>query len=154
MLYFTPRFYIFSYRVFKVFDDAHTGIILCLPYRGFLFRFTIIIIHVVRIFSSLYRPSPNIIQNQSLMQFLTFKLIPSDIVFLRCSMMQIYGCGFYYLYIYIYILKLLKLLFQGVDVVEWSRALDVRLSEWCCSVTMVWVQIPSREEQKFDSSKI
>ena len=37
---------------------------------------------------------------------------------------------------------------QGVDVVEWSRALDVRLSEWCCSVTMVWVQIPSREEQK------
>ena len=41
-----------------------------------------------------------------------------------------------------------------MDVVEWSRALDVRLSEWCCSVTMVWVQIPSREEQKFDSSKI
>jgi hypothetical protein len=30
-------------------------------------------------------------------------------------------------YIYIY----------GVDVVEWSRALDVRLSEWCCSVSMV-----------------
>ena len=50
-----------------------------------------------------------------------------------------------YIYIYIY---------MGVDVVEWSRALDVRLSEWCCSVTMVWVQIPSREEQKFDSSKI
>ena len=43
---------------------------------------------------------------------------------------------------------------KGVDVVEWSRALDVRLSEWCCSVTMVWVQIPSREEQKIDSSKI
>jgi hypothetical protein len=40
------------------------------------------------------------------------------------------------------------------DVVEWSRALDVRLSEWCCSVSMVWVQIPSREEQQFDSSKI
>jgi hypothetical protein len=38
--------------------------------------------------------------------------------------------------------------------VKWSRALDVRLSEWCCSVSMVWVQIPSREEQKFDSSKI
>ena len=37
--------------------------------------------------------------------------------------------------------------------VEWSRALDVRLSEWCCSVSMVWVQIPSREGQKFDSSK-
>jgi hypothetical protein len=28
-----------------------------------------------------------------------------------------------------------------VDVVEWSRALVVRLSEWCCSVSMVWVQI-------------
>jgi hypothetical protein len=40
------------------------------------------------------------------------------------------------------------------DVVEWSSALDVWLSEWCCSVSMVWVQIPSREEQKFDSSKI
>ena len=52
-----------------------------------------------------------------------------------------------WLYGYIYI-------YMGVDVVEWSRALDVRLSEWCCSVTMVWVQIPSREEQKFDSSKI
>jgi hypothetical protein len=48
--------------------------------------------------------------------------------------------------VYIYI--------QGVDVVEWSMVLDVRLSEWCCSVSMVWVQIPSREEQKFDSSKI
>ena len=39
----------------------------------------------------------------------------------------------------------------------WSsglRALDVRLSEWCCSVSMVWVKISSREEQKFDSSKI
>ena len=39
----------------------------------------------------------------------------------------------------------------------WSSGLgqlDVRLSEWCCSVSMVWVQIPSREEQKFDSSKI
>jgi hypothetical protein len=35
-----------------------------------------------------------------------------------------------------------------VDKVEWSRALDVRLSGWCCSVSMVWVQIPSREEQK------
>ena len=51
-------------------------------------------------------------------------------------------------------LRLLKLLLKGVDVVEWSRALDVRLSEWCCSVSIVWVQIPSREEQKFDSSKI
>ena len=42
----------------------------------------------------------------------------------------------------------------GADVVEWSRALDIMLSDWCCSVSMVWVQIPSREEQKFDSSKI
>ena len=41
-----------------------------------------------------------------------------------------------------------------MDVVEWSRALNVRLSEWCCSVSMGCVQIPSREEQKFDSSKI
>jgi hypothetical protein len=32
-------------------------------------------------------------------------------------------------------------------VVEWSRALDIRLSDWCCSVSMVWVQIPSREEK-------
>jgi hypothetical protein len=30
-----------------------------------------------------------------------------------------------------------------------TRALDVRLNEWCCSVSMVCVQIPSREEQKF-----
>ena len=33
--------------------------------------------------------------------------------------------------------------------VEWSKALDVRLNEWYCSVSMVWVQIPSRGEQKF-----
>ena len=43
--------------------------------------------------------------------------------------------------------------YKGVGVVEWSRALDVRLSEWCCSVSMVGVQIPSREEQKFYSSR-
>ena len=43
---------------------------------------------------------------------------------------------------------------DGMDVVEWSRALDVRLSEWCCNVSMAWVQIPSKEEQQFDSSKI
>ena len=40
-----------------------------------------------------------------------------------------------------------------MDVVEWSRALDVRLSEWCCSVSMVWVQIPSREEQNLTALK-
>ena len=45
----------------------------------------------------------------------------------------------FYLYIY-------------MDVVEWSMPLDVRPTEWCCSVSMVWIQIPSREEQKFDSS--
>jgi hypothetical protein len=50
-------------------------------------------------------------------------------------------------------LRLLKLLFKGVDVVEWSRALDVRLSEWCYSVSMVWVQIPSREEQNLTGLK-
>ena len=48
----------------------------------------------------------------------------------------------------------IRKLYLMLDVVEWSRALDVRLSEWCCSVSMVWVQIPSREEQKFDSFKI
>ena len=41
------------------------------------------------------------------------------------------------LIIYMYLLYIYK----GVDVVEWSRALDVKLSEWCCSVSMVWVQI-------------
>jgi hypothetical protein len=25
----------------------------------------------------------------------------------------------------------------GADMVEWSRALDIRLSDWCCSVSMV-----------------
>ena len=35
----------------------------------------------------------------------------------------------------------------------WSRALDVRLSEWCCSESMVWVQIPSREEQNLTALK-
>ena len=48
----------------------------------------------------------------------------------------------------------LILYIYGVDVVEWSRAVDVRLSEWWCSVSMAWVQIPLREEQKFDRSKI
>jgi hypothetical protein len=30
---------------------------------------------------------------------------------------------------------------------------DIRLSDWCCSLSMEQVQIPLREEQKFDSSK-
>ena len=38
-------------------------------------------------------------------------------------------------------LRQLKLHFYGADVVEWSRALDIRLSQWCRSVSMVWVQI-------------
>ena len=40
-----------------------------------------------------------------------------------------------------------------MDVVEWSRALDVRLSEWCCNVSMVWVQIPSRENKNLTALK-
>ena len=32
-----------------------------------------------------------------------------------------------YIYIYKYI----------ANVAEWSRALDIRLSDWCCSVSMV-----------------
>jgi hypothetical protein len=51
-------------------------------------------------------------------------------------------------------LQLLKLCFYIADVVEWSRALDIRLINWCCSVSMVRVQISLREEKKFDSSKI
>jgi hypothetical protein len=57
-------------------------------------------------------------------------------------------------------IELLNIIFEtGIildiaDVVEWSRALVIRLSDWCCSVLMVGVQILSREEQKFDSSKI
>jgi hypothetical protein len=43
-------------------------------------------------------------------------------------------------------LRLLKLYLYIADVAEWSRVLDIRLSDWCCSVSMVWVQIPSREE--------
>ena len=28
------------------------------------------------------------------------------------------------------------------DVVEWSKVLDIRLIDWCCSVSMVWVYNP------------
>ena len=44
-------------------------------------------------------------------------------------------------------LRLLKLHLYGAVVVELSRALDIRLSDWCCSVSMVWAQIPWRKEQ-------
>ena len=50
-------------------------------------------------------------------------------------------------------LWLLKLHFYGADVVEWSRALDIRLSNWCCSVSIVWAQIPSRKEQNLTAQE-
>jgi hypothetical protein len=34
-------------------------------------------------------------------------------------------------------LTTLVVIIYGADVVEWSRALDIRLSDWCCSVSMV-----------------
>ena len=36
---------------------------------------------------------------------------------------------------------------------EWSRALHIILSDWCCSVSMVRVQIPSREEQNVSAQR-
>ena len=51
-------------------------------------------------------------------------------------------------------LRLLKLHSYGAYVVEWSRALNIRLSNLFCSASMVLVQIPSREEHKCDGSKI
>ena len=50
-------------------------------------------------------------------------------------------------------LWLLKLHFVGVDVVEWSRALEIRLIDWCCSVSNVWAQISSKEEQSLTAQK-
>jgi hypothetical protein len=50
-------------------------------------------------------------------------------------------------------LLLLKLHFNGVDVVEWSTALDILLSDWYCGVSMVWAQIPSREEENLTAQK-
>ena len=44
-----------------------------------------------------------------------------------------------------------KLYFNEADVAKWSRVLDIRLSDCCCSVSMVWVQIVSREEQNVSS---
>ena len=43
-------------------------------------------------------------------------------------------------------LRLLKFYFYITDVAGWSRALDIRLSDWCCSASMVWVQFPSRDD--------
>jgi len=44
--------------------------------------------------------------------------------------------------------------FNIVDVAERTWELYIRLSDRCCSTSMVWVQIPSRENTKFVSSKI
>ena len=51
-----------------------------------------------------------------------------------CTYLVFYSCS------YIYIKYI-------AGVAEWSRALDIRL-DWCWSASTVWVQIPSREEQK------
>ena len=50
-------------------------------------------------------------------------------------------------------LWLLKLLFYGANVVEWSRALDIMLSDWCCSVSIGVSSNPVERRTKFDSSK-
>jgi hypothetical protein len=50
-------------------------------------------------------------------------------------------------------LRLLKLHFYWVDVVEWSRAIDIRLSDYFCSASMMWDQITSREEQYWTAQK-
>jgi hypothetical protein len=34
------------------------------------------------------------------------------------------------------------------------RALGIRLSDWCCSVSMVWVQFPSKENKKLSAQKL
>jgi hypothetical protein len=49
--------------------------------------------------------------------------------------------------------RLLKLHFYGEVVVEWCRALDLMLRDWCCSVSMVWAQVPSREEHNLTAQK-
>ena len=65
-----------------------------------------------------------------------------------------------YVYLWIYLTRqgntstIEAIFFYGADVVEWSRALVIRLNDWCCSVSMVSVRIPSREEHKFESSEI
>jgi hypothetical protein len=56
---------------------------------------------------------------------------------------------FVYLYLYVCICILVFVYLYITDVAEWSRVLNIRLSDWCCSVSMVWVQIPSRRKQVF-----
>jgi len=51
-------------------------------------------------------------------------------------------------------LRLLKLHFYGAVMVKWAIVLDIRLSDWCCSESMVWTHIPWTEKTKFNSSKI
>ena len=50
-------------------------------------------------------------------------------------------------------LRRFKLHFYGADVVEWSGALNIRLSDWFCSESMVLTQIPSTEEQNLRAQK-
>ena len=38
-----------------------------------------------------------------------------------------------------------KIMLCILDVTEWSRALDISLIDWCCSVSNVRVRIPSIE---------
>ena len=47
----------------------------------------------------------------------------------------------------------MRLYFYIADVVEWSRELDIRLSGWCCSVSMEWVQILSRENTNLSAQR-
>ena len=51
------------------------------------------------------------------------------------------------------IFVLLKLYFYVADVAEWSWPLDMKLRNWCCSVSIVWVRIPSRGNQKMSVQK-
>ena len=50
-------------------------------------------------------------------------------------------------------LRRLKLHFVGAVVVLWSMVLDKRLSDLCYSVSMMWDQIPSKEEQHLTVQK-
>jgi hypothetical protein len=50
-------------------------------------------------------------------------------------------------------LRLLKLHFYGADVVKWSTTIDIRLSDWCCSVSMVWAQISRGKNTNLTAQK-